>query len=419
MSIEKSPELGCQVALQNKDTFCNLLLDILAKYTNVALVTTKGEDDMRWMYPIVILAAFMLLSGNSCNEPIPEKVFCVINANGRGFKEDNSLQIANLGRAFYVSDDLIFHLGERLVKHGIGSSVTTLSPEDMPITDTQYLAIDQQNSRLYFAAKFAICRVGFDGQDYRRISPDDNGYYSAPALSSDGNYLTAIRNGQIARMDIQTEEWTVLPEPVTARYAIFTEDTQEYYYFSSYLDYYIPTQALCKLDAQQDSTLIFTAFDSDFSHYYNAKVSSNFRYFASHNMKEPTEDIDYFGSSFTRYPAPLSVHDRQTGESFIVPDCFTYTFDPGGDAIIYSRLKYGMADLMRMDLSTRQSTMIWDGYHKANVFSYSVSEIFPRFDGQLMYLQAWKRVWRTDDDKSSTAPRHENYPLPSGAISPR
>lgn len=405
-------------ALQNKDAFCNLLLDSLAKYTNVALVTTKGEADMRWMYPIVILAAFVLLFGSSCDEPIPVKVFCRINADGSGFKEDNRLRIANLGRAFYVSDDLIFHLGKHLVKHGIGGSVTTLSPVNRSITDTQYLAIDQQHSRLYFAADYAIYQVSFEGYNCSRVSPDDNGHYSAPALSSDGNYLTAIRNGQIARMDIQTEEWTILPQPVTARYAIFTEDTQEYYYFSGFFGNF-PTQALCKLDAQQDSTLIFTAFDSDLPHYYNAQVSSSFRYFALHNMKEPTEDINYFGSSFTRYTSPLSVHDRQTGESFNIEDCFAYTFDPGGNAILYSRLKYGMADLMRMDLSTGQSTMIWDGYHKANVFSYSVSEIFPRFDGQLMYLQAWKRVWRTDDDKSFTAPRHENYPLPSGTISAR
>ena len=405
-------------ALQNKNDFCNLLLDSLAKYTNVALATTKGEDDMRWMYPIVILAAFVLLFGSSCDEPIPEKVFCRINADGSGFKEDNSLRIANLGRAFYVSDDLIFHLGKHLVKQGISSSVTILSPANKSITDTQYLAIDQQHSRLYFAADYAIYQVSFEGYNRIRVSPDDNGHYSAPALSSNGNYLTAIRDGKIARMDIQTGEWTILPEPVTAKYAIFTEDTQEYYYFSRNSENYQRTVALYKLDAQQDTTLIFTNSGSYSPDLYNAQVSSNYRYFAIHSMKEPRDD-SYYYRRFTRYTSPLSVHDRQTGESFIVPDCFTYTFDPGGNAIIYSRLKYGMADLMRLDLSTRQSTMIWDGYHKANVFSYSVSEIFPRFDGQLMYLQAWKRVWRTDDDKSSTAPRHENYPLPSGAISAR
>lgn len=374
------------------------------------------------MYLIVILAGFILLAGSNCNEdaPPPEQVFCSINADGSGFKEDNSLQIAELGGAFYVSDSIIFHLGNRLVRRGIGTSATALSPADLFITDTRYLAIDQQHARLYFAANYAICRVDFDGQNYNMISPADNAFYSAPALSSGGNYLTAIRNGQIARMDIQTGEWTMLPQPVTARYAVFTEDTQEYYYFSNYSDHTMPVSALCKLDAQQDSTLIFSFYDSDLTHYYNAQVSSNFRYFATHNMKEPTEEWGMFGRYFTRYRSPLWVYDRQTGESFTVEDCFAYTFAPAGDAILYSRFKYGMADLMRMDLPSRQSTMIWDGYYTKNVYSYSVSAMYPRFDGQVMHIKAWKRIWKTpDEDKSITAPSYEASPTSLGTISTR
>ncbi len=369
---------------------------------------------MRRMYIMVLLSALVLLGVDSCQDyPPPQRVYCSINADGSGFKEDYSLQISSLGKAFYMSDSMIFYLGDRLVKRAAGGSITALSPAGITITDPQYLAIDKHDARLYFAADNAICQVDMDGQNFSRISPVDDAIYRAPALSYPGNYLTAIRNGQIARMHIQSGTWTILPEAVSAWYAVYTEDTDEYYYFSRNTENYVQSSALCKLDAQRDSILIFSGDNSSGIDEFNAQASLDSRYFASHCMREPQEEWGMFGSSYIRYPSVLHVYDRQTGDSFTIEACFAYTFTQNSDALLFSRLKYGMADLMRMDLPSRQTSMIWDGYHSPHIYSYSVSEIYARSDGQVMHLKAWKRSNRKmDNSKSSTAPML-NEPSPS------
>ena len=360
------------------------------------------------MILLITIAALALLVLIGCKEyPPPEQVYCSLNLNGSGFKLDNSLQIESWGRAFYVSNSQIFHLGTRLVRRGINTTGTALSPYDMTITDTQYLAIDEARERLYFAADNAICRVDFSGDNFSRLSPEDRAVYSAPALSSCGNYLTAVRNGQIARMEIQSELWTVLEAPVTATYAIYNGESGEYFYFSRYTESRSKKAALCKLSASRDSTLLMSTDDPySSSDSFNAMVSTDCRYFAMQFAEETREEGNMYGTHYRRYYYPLNIYDSWTSQWVTIPDSFNFSFIPSSGSILYSSYKYGMADLMQMDLATGVSRLIWDGYYEKNIYSYSVSEIYPRWDGQVVHIKAWKRDRRpTDEDKSSTAPQ--------------
>ncbi|MEF3695166.1 MAG: hypothetical protein V3576_07455 [Candidatus Cloacimonadota bacterium] len=354
---------------------------------------------MRRIYPILFLAVFFLLGASKCsdNTAAPVKIYCSIKSDGSQFMcVDNSLSIATMGRPFYVNEDMIVQLGDRLSKREPGGSLTNLSPDGLSITDHQYLAIDHDRHILYFSGNYSIYQVGFNGENCSQISPTD-GLYTAPALSSCGNYLTAIRDQQIARMNLQTGEWIVLPSPVTAFYATYIGETGEYYFFSRHVDHNMPEMALCKLSAQQDSTQILFLYDSDIPKLYNAQCSPDFRYFAMHRMIEPRGEWGFFSSYWTRFNSDLQIYDRQTQQSFTIPNCYSYSFSPDQSSLLYSRDLHGMSDLMRLDLASRTSTTIWDGFVRRNHYSYSTTEIFPLETGQKIHLQVWERKWREED----------------------
>ncbi len=356
---------------------------------------------LRWIL-ILISAALVLLVLCSCDQDTtPIRVSCMLTADGRQFvQNDISMKVLSLGRAFYLSDDLIFHLGSRLAKSELHSSaVTYLIPNNMTVTDKRYLAIDQELRLLFFAADNAIYKVGFDGENLTRLSPVGNGNYSAPVLSNCRNYLTAIKDSHITRLDIQTGEWIELTSPIKAQYAVFFSDTSEYYFFSLSTENYQSNIALCKIGgAEQDSTLLMSG--TPYSVFYsepwpNLRSSKDHRYFAIHRSREPRMNDNNWGNTFwSRFYETLMLYDRQTGNSFEIPDCYSYAFAMGSDDLIYSRAKYGMADIMRMDLSNKESTMVWDGYYYRNYYSFSVSEIFVRNDGQKIFIEAWKKAQR-------------------------
>jgi hypothetical protein len=337
----------------------------------------------------------MFLCTGACSESNPAvQVYCSINDDGSSFRLDNSLEVETYGTPFYTSDKLIFHLGERLVRRELGSPGIELTPAGSHITDTQHLAIDKLNMMLYFAMGYAICRVDMNGNNFSRLSPDDGSYYSAPELSTNFNYLTAIKHGQIARMDIQTGIWTELPEPVSAFYAVYIEDTDEYYFYSS-TGPFDPKYALCKMNAQRDSSLIFEIPRDNYYEMPNARISKDLRYFALQGKREPYDHVSYSGNVITqRYPSVLMVYDRQNDEIFSIEDCYSYAFTQNLGTLLYSREKHGMADLMRMSLPSREIETIWDGYYHYDTFSYCVSEIYPRFDGRIIHMKAWQHYWK-------------------------
>lgn len=349
---------------------------------------------------VLVISVLMALPGCKPEAP-PSLIYCSINGNGTGFTSyDNSLRVGSLGRAYYIADDLVFHLGTKLVRHDKSSGSTQdLSPTSLTITDRKNLAMDTTERVLYFAADNAIWKVGFEGQNLSRLSPESRGNYSAPVLSACRKYLTAIKDQRITRLDLESGEWLELAAPITAQYAVYYSDADEYLYFSSYRAPYDYLVSLCKLSgAEQDSTLIMSQlYSGESDALLLFRTSQQHRYLAMHSSMPPREIPAWIGFPYwERYSSPLWIYDRQNIATQSIPGCFSFAFVENTSDLIYSRYKLGMADLMRMDLSTAQSVMLWDGYFSPNIYSYSINEVFTRHDGQKIHLVAWRKPQYSD-----------------------
>lgn len=357
---------------------------------------------MRRMYVLLSAVTAMLLLLIACGEisPSPFRVYCRVDGAGSDSAVwDTSLQVGSLGKAFYLTDDMVFHLGEELTRHSLLTGLSTpISPVGMQISDKQYLAIDRANQMLYFAADDAIYKVDFDGGACTKLSPDAEGEYSAPALSPDGQYLTAIHDGHIARLNLSSGEWYELCEPDDAIYAMYAADQDAYYYFTLTYSpgYYNLCFQLFKQDAQSQTPIRLMMDIQYYSDYLpfnvDARISPDGNYLAMQFTQEPIDTGGYLsGPVWHRYPSNLNIYERSSGAVTLIEDCFAYSFVPDTGELLYSHLKYGMADLIRMDMHNRNTFMVWDGYHEKDYYSYSVTEIFPRDDGQKIHLNAWER----------------------------
>ncbi len=361
------------------------------------------------------IAMLLLLFACGDDTPSPFRVYCRVDgAWSDSAVRDNSLQVGSLGKAFYLTDDMVFHLGEVLTRHSLLTGLSTqISPVGMRITDKQYLAIDRHNRLLYFAADYAIYKVDFDGGACTKLSPEAEGEYSAPALSPDGQYLTAIHDGHIARLNLSSGEWNELGEPDDAFYAIYAADQDAYYYFTltNASNYHDQTLQLFKQDAMSQTPirLMVDVRDYGYSYHYDvdARISPDGNYLAMQFTQEPRDTGGYLtGPIWQRYPVTLNIYELSSGAVTQIEDCFAYSFVPDTGELLYSHLKYGMADLIRMDMHSHNTFMVWDGYHEKDYYSYSVTEIFPRDDGQKIHLNAWKRsrVKMSHTEPSSTYP---------------
>ncbi|MCK9310420.1 MAG: hypothetical protein M0P99_09115, partial [Candidatus Cloacimonetes bacterium] len=279
---------------------------------------------MKRSVPILLSAVMMMLFLFGCGDdtPAPFQQYSSMLADGsNSVNRDNSLQVSSLGKAFYISDDIIFHLGDRLTRQSLNTGeLIALSPTASLINDKRYLAIDRATQMLYFAADKAIYRAGFAGQGLTKVSPEGNGDYSAPALSSCGQYLTAIRDEHISRLNLSTLEWTDLTEPDSALYAVYASDENAYYYFfydkgDGYTNNFV---GLNKYDnSTQENTLLMIGNDLDpYSNHntFEAQVSENHRYFAMQFVWETLEDVGMFGSTWLRFPDTLRLYDRLNGQ---------------------------------------------------------------------------------------------------------
>ena len=343
----------------------------------------------------MVLAALVLLFVSGCEpDTVPFLVYCSIRGNGTGFTQhDSSLSPYGYSKTYYVSDDLVLQLNDTIVKRNISSGgFSNLLPGNFTLTDKQFIAIDRDNDKVYFAADYAIWKIGLGGMDLLKLSPND-GSYSAPALSPCGNYLTAIKNGHIARMNLNTGTWIVLPEISSAIYAVFFSDTDEYYSFCSSPLNYVTNLALCRFSAAtHDSTCIMSDVYYGIDDYVAINISTNrnHRYFAMHQPQEPILVSSWFGyPDWVHYYDTLWLFDRKTGAVSSIPNCFSYSFVMDTDKLLYSHLIYEMSDLMSLDLASGTSTMIWDGYYSPHNYSFSIMDIYPRYDGEKIYLKTW------------------------------
>lgn len=350
---------------------------------------------------LLLLAAVLLMLCISSCEPdtVPFLTYCSIQGDGTLFdKDDNSLAVGSWSRAFYLSDDTVFYLGSSLVRRNLITNQTQyLTPPELAITDKRYLAIDKHLAILYFSANNAIYQVGFNGENLSRLSPEDGYGYSAPAISALGQRLTAIRNKRIMSYDTQTEDWSELPSPVSACYAVYLEDSGEYYYYSSQEQGYWTVISLCKTNGTEaDSTFLMKREYSDFNkNWLNLRVCHNQRWFGIHNMLEPEVQYDMWGGSqWYRYSSDLLVYDRITGTTTTIDDCYSYAFVHNTGELLYSHYQHGMADVRKMNLNSGLSTLIWDGYYCKDNYFFSMSEIYPRADGHKIYLRTWVKALR-------------------------
>lgn len=348
----------------------------------------------------LLIAILLMLFACETDGALPDQLFSSLCGDGSCINiGDPRLKIDSHANTFYISDDLVFHLGTDLFRHSIiTGSETRLSPDGMKITDTEYMAIDKENQLLYFAANNSIYQIDFDGQNITRLSSADNRTYSAPALSSCGQYLTAVCDGNIARYKLSTQQWAYVEAPDMVLYAVYASDEDAYYYFykqdSNNSSFSITK--LCKLDA---ATLTVTELMSqiyDTPPQTGAKIvlqtSSSNRYFAMQSVSPPWQDFNFFWGygAWQRFPNMLKVYDRTSGLVTDIPDSFTFSFVPDTEILLYSHLKYGMADLISLDLSTGESTMIWDGFYEDISYSYSITRIYPRHDGGYLFIDAWR-----------------------------
>jgi hypothetical protein len=348
-----------------------------------------------------LIAILLMLFACETDVVSPDQLFSSLCGDGSCLSiGDPRLKIDSYANTFYVSDDLVFHLSTDLFRHSIVTgSETRLNPVGIKITDTEYMAIDKENQLLYFSANYSIYQIGFDGQNITRLSPADNRIYSAPALSSCGQYLTAICDGNIARYEFSTQQWVYVEAPDMVLYAVYASDEDAYYYFYKQQDYSnnnFGITKLCRLDA---ASLTITELMSQF---YDTppqtgakllfQTSSSSRYFAMQSVSPPWQDISFFWGygPWQRFPNMLNVYDRSNAQVIDIPDSFTFSFVPDTEILLYSHLKYGMADLISLDLSTGESTMIWDGFYEDISYSYSITRIYPRHDGGYLFIDAWR-----------------------------
>lgn len=349
---------------------------------------------------LAIVATFMI---SSCEDtsPIPILTTSSIRSDGTGFTDNDSpTSYSTLRSTYYLSDDLIFLLSDKLSRKSLSSyGETVLTPVGMELTDKEYLAIDKANEVLYFGANDAIYKVGFDGQGLVRLSQNDGNKYYAPALSACGRYLTAANDTCIARFDIEQYQWNYVNVPFGSLYGIYAADENAYYYYSNHIS---PTNnndyvKLIRLDAatlasnEMMSMIDYKPFFQ--THRRQLEISNNCRYFGMQHVIEPYQEITWWGSNpWQRFSSDLQVFDRVAARVIVIPSSFTFAFIPDSDEMLYSHLMYGMADLMRMDLTNSESTMIWDGFYQTNIYSYSVSRLIPRYDGRKVYIHGWKRA---------------------------
>lgn len=325
---------------------------------------------------ILALSLLMLIQISGCDDdwfPGPSPINCSLNPDGSGFiLRDNRLDLSYWGKPYYVSDELVFQLGSKIFRRSLDSpQPIQLFPDNLSITDKENMVIDREHQKLYFAANSAIYTVSFSGVGLTKLSPDSLNVLSAPALSSAGNYLTAIRNGAVYRLDLLSGQWLKAQNITAAWQAVYIEATDEYYYVQK-----SGTSSLRRLcsGAIQPEILGSLSVGNGFTRW---AVSPDFRYLGM--MIGNSYDLPTAGTN-------LMIYDRTTGVRTDLEQCFAFAFSDLSSKVLYSHLVRGMADVNLLDLETGTNDLLWDGYFTQTSYSYSVNELYWRSDGGHIFI---------------------------------
>lgn len=347
---------------------------------------------------ILLFLALLMLVISGCDDfyPGPDLIhYSLILDGNSSVRVDNSLMVSSWGKAYYVSDQYIFHLGNKLVRRSMNQAgVVQMIPDNLSITDKYNIAIDTDNQLLYFAAGNAIYKISFDGSGMARISPDDGGIYSCPVLSPGADYLMAIRNSKMMRYKLDGNSWQEILPTINASYAVYIPETEQYYFFRKYYEassYKLGLFSYVLGDTISAPLINLTTTSSDFRP--ECMVDPSGRYFA---MKIQIQSWDGYS------PGTILVYDRIEQDRIELAKGFCFAFSPVDDTMIYSRQMHGMADLNLINLDTRQLTLLWDGYISQSSYSYSLEELYWRFDGQVLHIRGYKG-YRNTESKSHSA----------------
>ncbi len=332
---------------------------------------------------ILLFLLMLVISGCDDMYPGPNLTYGSLWLDGQSqVKTDNSLMVGSWGKAFYVSDLYVFHLGNKLVRRSLNQGgVTQMIPDDLSITDKKNLAIDTAGQLLYFAAGNAIYKISFNSSGMARISPDDGGIYSSPVLSPGGDYLMAIRNGKMMRYEMAAGSWIeVLPE-VNVISAVYIPETDEYYYYATYQDTGTNMAGLYSYAAGQGAGTLRMSVEyinNQAEHIFEVNYTG--RYFA---IRARNKD------SWSIQNGILKIYDRVDEDIIEIGNNYSFAFSKTSETMIFSRKMHGMADLNKIDLDNRQTVLLWDGYYSPTSYSYTVDEIYLRFDDQLLHFKGY------------------------------
>ena len=330
---------------------------------------------------IVILLFLSLLSCDDGFLPSGIETYGSFNADGTGFtRPDNRLMVSTWGRAFYVSDELIFHLSTKLYRRSmISNAVIQLVPDNLTITDTRNLAIDKLNQYLYFCANGDVYRVSFYARGLINLSADLEGSISTPRLSSCGNYLTAIRDGKVLRLDLNASQWLEISETSGVLDAVYIGDTDEYYLWVFNQQTGAPRTSLNRYTPAGDSLVFILEVDGPATtNPMLFDVSADYRFLG-------TKYIPH--QSYNQNPQPLIIYDRINGTQTVIEQCFTYAFSKSGNKLIYSRRMHGLADIIMLDLDTDESALLFDGVYSVTAYSSNMYDFYWRHDDQRIFFR--------------------------------
>ncbi len=329
----------------------------------------------RLVYSTLVVFVLILLGACDLNPSIRYDCDCSLNSDGSHVQLDDSRLNWDLGKPYYISDDLVFYLNTTIRRGSIGISATQIISGSLHVSDKSNMAMDIVNQKLYFAASEGIYRVSFDGGGLTNISPDQIGSISAPVLSADRNYLTTIRDGHILRLNLQNGEWIEELEITGVKYATYMSDTNEYYYYApasinSTLALYRwqPGTSEPEMLMSQSANSRYTSWD----------ISKDQRYFAL-MFRDPYDRESPYNN--------LQIYDRVDNEITTIGLCLSFAFAQSDSRLCYSRYIWGMADVNILNLETGVSSLIFDGYFRQNTYSYSIDRIAWDTDGEHIFYR--------------------------------
>ncbi|MEF3693818.1 MAG: hypothetical protein V3576_00545 [Candidatus Cloacimonadota bacterium] len=335
---------------------------------------------------LAVLFCVIMLLLSACDEyyePDPILISNSVNADGSDLRiRDNRLFNSNWGNPVYISEIMVLHIGNKVYSRALGSNIVRqLIPDNLQVTDKVNYDLDMNEQRLYVAINNHIYSLKFDGSELTDHSPATTDTLSCPVLSEDGNYLTALSNGKIKRLDLQSGVWQDSPVPHKAEYAVYISQTDTYYYYTD-----LSAKSSKAFWSWEVSTADTTRI-MELEYVYHDRslvpgLSRDRRYMALYMASN---------GSYGGLLGDFKLYDRLTNQVTTIPAVYAYSFSLTEPKLYYSRSYKGMADLKLLELETGIHSLIWDGFYNQTNYSRSLTQICPRADGAHVFFNGYQR----------------------------